>query len=158
MTNYHYIPMNPRSLSLFLFAAGALLALTGCSTFESRSKQKAAAFAALDPASQARLKAGDIRIGDRPDEVYIALGYPDEKRDVITAKNKTLVWIYNRYWQEYQDNPFVAQRPIYVTNPATKTVSVYYEPVRQPAYANRKEERMRVTFEDDRASVIEKTK
>ena len=150
--------MNLRNLSTSLFVAGALLALTGCSTFESRSKQKAGAFAALDPAAQTRLKAGDIRIGDRPDEVYIALGFPDEKRDVTTAQNKTIVWIYNRYWQEYQGSAFVAPRPIYVTNPTTKTVSVYYEPVSQPVYANRKEESLRVTFEDGRASVIEKAK
>ncbi len=150
--------MKLTAFPLFLFATGALLALTGCSTFESRSKQKAAAFAALDLASQARLKAGEIRIGDRPDEVYIALGYPDEKRDVTTAKNKTVVWIYNRYWQEYQGSAYAAPRPIYVKDPATKAVAVYYEPVHQPVYANRSEERLRITFEDDRVSVIEKAK
>jgi hypothetical protein len=150
--------MKLRSLPVFLFVAGALLALTGCSTFESRSKQKAAAFAALDPTAQARLKAGDIRIGDRVDEVYIALGYPDEKRDVTTAKGNTLVWIYSRYWQEYQGSSFAPPRPIYVQDPTTKVVSVYYETVRQPVYANRSEERLRITFEDGRVTVIEKAK
>ncbi len=56
--------MNFRSLTVLLLAAGSLLAVTGCSTFESRSKQKAAAFSTLDAATQARLKVGEIHLGE----------------------------------------------------------------------------------------------
>ena len=131
--------MNLRSLSAVLLISASLLALTGCSTFESRSKQKAAVFSTLDTATQERLKVGEIHLGDTQDEVYIALGYPDEKREITTETGKTIAWVYSRYWQEYQGQAFVGARPVYVTNPATGAVSVYYENVRQPVYATRSE-------------------
>jgi len=150
--------MIPKGLSVLLFAAGALLALTGCSTFESRSKQKATVFSTLDTATQERLKVGEIHIGDTPDEVYISLGYPDEKRDITTEKEKTTVWIYSRYWQEYQGQTFVGSRPVYTKNPTTGAVSVYYETVRQPVYASRSEERLRITFTNGKVTIIDKAK
>ncbi|MFA6289680.1 MAG: hypothetical protein WC661_20045 [Opitutaceae bacterium] len=149
--------MKLRNVLILVFAA-ALLALTGCSTFESRSKQKAAAFSALDAATQARLKVGEIHLGDTMDEVYIALGHPDEKREITTEKEKTTAWIYSRYWQEYQGQAYAGARPVYTKNPTTGAVSVYYETVRQPVYANRSEERLRITFKDDKVTIIEKAK
>ena len=150
--------MKLRSLLTPLIASIALLMAAGCSTFESRAKQKAAVFGSLDAATQARLQSGEILVGDTLDEVYIALGQPDEKRAKVTASEKTTHWIYNRYWQEYQGEAFVGSRPVYVKNPTTGAVSVYYEPVRQPVYANRSQERLRITFKDDRVSVIERPK
>ena len=150
--------MNLRACLAVSITACAVLALTGCNTFERRSKQKAAVFASLDTATQARLQAGEIRVGDTLDEVYIALGHPDEKRDQVTAKDQTTLWVYNRYWQEYQGDAFVGSRPVYVKNPTTGAVSVYYEPVRQPVYANRTQERLRVSFKDGRVTVIERAK
>ena len=150
--------MKLRSLLAPLFAAVALFAVAGCSTFESRSKQKAAVFNTLDAATQARLKAGEIRVGDTTDEVYISLGQPDEKRDTTAAAGKTSRWIYNRYWQEYEGEAFVGSRPVYVKNPTTGAVSVYYEPVRRPVYASRTEARLRITFHDGRVTVIERPK
>ena len=150
--------MNLRSLPALLFASVCLLSLAACSTFESRSKQKASVFNSLDTATQARLQAGEILIGDTLDAVYIALGEPDEKKTSTTDKGKTTTWIYSRYWQEYQGEAYVGSRPVYVKNPTTGTVSVYYEPVRQPVYANRSQERLRITFKNDKVSVIERPK
>ena len=150
--------MNLRSFLVLLSVTIALLAVTGCSTFESRSKQKAAVFNSLDTATQERLKTGDILVGDTTDEVYIALGKPDEQRNTTTAAGQTTRWIYNRYWQEYQGEAFVGSRPVYVKNPTTGAVTVYYEPVRQPVYANRSQERLRITFKDDRVTVVERPK
>ncbi|HTJ78317.1 MAG TPA: hypothetical protein VL357_04920 [Rariglobus sp.] len=150
--------MNARSLLAPLFVCLCLLTVTGCSTFESRAKQKAAVFNTLDTATQERLKTGDIRVGDTMDEVYIALGRPDEKRDKTTADGRTAHWIYKRYWQEYEGEAFVGSRPVYVKNPTTGAVTVYYEPVRQPIYANRSQDRLRIIFQDDRVSVIERPK
>lgn len=149
--------MNLRNLSVLLFATGALLALTGCSTFESRSKQKAAAFSTLDAATQARLKVGEIHLGDTMDEVYISLGYPDEKRDITTEKGKTTAWIYSTYWQQYQGQAF-GTVPVYTKNPTTGNVSVSYVPVSQPVYANRSEERLRISFKDGLVTIIEKAR
>jgi len=136
----------------------ALLVATGCSTFESRSKQKATVFNSLDTATRERLKTGEILMGDTTDEVYIALGKPDEQRNTTTAAGHTTHWIYNRYWQEYQGEAYVGSRPVYVKNPTTGAVTVYYEPVRQPVYASRTEARLRITFQNDRVSVIERPK
>ncbi|MEN9842055.1 MAG: hypothetical protein RL376_1855, partial [Verrucomicrobiota bacterium] len=43
--------------------------LPGCSTFESRAKEKPALLATLDAATQARLQAGEVRLGDTVDMV-----------------------------------------------------------------------------------------
>ena len=136
----------------------ALLTLAGCNTFEHRAKQKASVFAALDAATRTRLQNGEIRLGDTPDEVYIALGRPDEKKALTSERNETSLWIYNRYWQEYQGEAFVGSRPVYVKNPTTGAVTVYYEPVRQPIYVNRSQERLRITFKDGKVSVVERPK
>ena len=150
--------MNLRSFSVFFFAAGILLALTGCSTFQSRAKQKAAVFNTLDVATQARLESGEIRVGDTMDAVYIALGSPDEKRDQTTAKERNTVWIYNHYWQEYRGDYFQGSRPVAIKNPSTGATTIYYEPVYRPVYENRTQERLRVTFKDGQVSVIEQAK
>ena len=62
-----------------LLAAAAALLLAGCSTFESRSKEKAAVFNSLDTSTQERLKKGEIALGDTAEMVYLALGNPDER-------------------------------------------------------------------------------
>ncbi len=150
--------MNARSFPLFLFAAVLLFAFAGCSTFQSRAKQKAAVFNTLDAATQARLESGEIRVGDTMDAVYIALGFPDEKRVQTTAKEQNAVWIYNRYWQEYRGDAFQRSRPVAIKDPSTGATKIYYEPVYRPIYENRTQERLRVTFKDGQVSVIDQAK
>lgn len=144
-----------RRLPLAL-AATLLLALAGCSTFESRSREKAAAFATLDEQARARLQAREIRVGDSSDLVYIALGRPSEKKETVTATGRSITWIYTTYWQEYQGTRLVGHRREVFFNPATQTYQVSYVPDYQPVYADRAEDRFRVTFEDDRVTVIER--
>jgi hypothetical protein len=84
------------SLVILLLGVG-LLAATGCQNFEHRVKQKAALVATLDEATHARLRAGEIRIGDSEDLVYLARGKPDEKKLTTTARGETTTWVYNRY-------------------------------------------------------------
>jgi outer membrane protein assembly factor BamE (lipoprotein component of BamABCDE complex) len=139
-----------------LLGLAALFAFAGCSTFNSRAKEKAAAFAALDAATQARLEARDIRVGDTPDMVYIALGKPTEKKERLTADGgRSGTWIYTARWDEYQGTRLVGYRSVSVYDPATKSHRVSYVPDYQPVYATREEDRLRITFSGGVVSVIE---
>lgn len=133
----------------------ALLGLSACSTFESRAKKRPETFATLDASTKARLETGAIHLGDTPDMVYIALGTPDEKRELVTAANTTHVWIYSDYWHEYQGTRLVGYRRDVVYNSATKTYVSTAVPDYQPIYAPRVEDRLRITFQDGRVTVVE---
>ncbi|MBC8011106.1 MAG: hypothetical protein H7067_13540 [Burkholderiales bacterium] len=138
-----------------LLAFAALFTLAGCSSFESRSKEKAAAFAALDPATQARLEVKEIRVGDTLDMVYIALGKPSEKRETVTAGGTTGTWIYVARWDEYKGTQLVGYRREMIYNPATKSYIVSYVPDYQPVYVPRVEDRIRVNFVGGLVTVVE---
>lgn len=148
--------MQPKLLIL----AGLICTLffTGCSTFESRSEEKASVFNSLDPAVRERLKNRLIEVGDTEDMVYIALGAPDEKRETATKDGRATTWVYNAYWQEYRGEQFVGYRRSVIYDPKAKTYRVYYEPIERSVYQNRVEERIRVTFRDGRVTVVEQVK
>ncbi len=146
-----------RRLTLFLGLGLLLGILAGCSTFDSRAKEKAAVFATLDEPTRARLEAREIHLGDSSDMVYIALGKPSKIQKTTAATGTTATWIYNTYWQEYQGTRLVGQRREVVYNPVTKTYHVIYTPDYQPVYVERSEERIRITFESDQVTAIEQT-
>jgi hypothetical protein len=129
--------------------------LGGCNTFERRAKEKSAVFGALDAATQARLAARQIEVGDTHDMVYIALGAPDEKRDHLAPEGRTTTWIYSAYWQEYQGTRLVGFRRNVIYDATSKSYRVYHEPDYQPVYAPRMEDRVRITFQDGRVTVVE---
>ncbi len=132
-----------------------IIGLSACSTFQRRAEEKSTVFRALDAATQARLEARQIEVGDTQDMVYIALGAPDEKREQLDAGGKTTTWIYSAYWQEYQGTRMVGYRRQVIYDPASKSYRVYHEPDFQPIYAPRMEDRVRITFQDGRVTVIE---
>jgi hypothetical protein len=139
--------------------AGAMLAifwlLLGCSTFESRAKEKSAIMATLDAPTQARLQAGDVRLGDTVDMVYVALGRATEQRERLTDSGRELVWVYTATWQEYQCTRLVGYRREVVRNPSTKAEQVIYLPDYQPIYVARAEDRTRVTFSNGQVVSVE---
>jgi hypothetical protein len=145
----------PRLLSTLL-AVLAFALLPACSSFASRAKEKASVFSALDPTTRTRLEAREIQVGDTADMVYIALGKPDEKQEKITAAGVSGVWVYSAYWEEYQGTRLVGYRRDVVYNAGTKSYQVFYTPDYQPVYAPRIEDRLRVTFEAGRVTVVEK--
>jgi hypothetical protein len=136
-------------------AALVLLCAVGCNTFKRRAEEKASVFRTLDPATQTRLEARQIEVGDTHDMVYIALGVPDEKREHVTPSARTATWIYSAYWQEYQGTRLVGFRRDVVYDPASKSYRVIHTPDYQPIYSPRMEERVRITFQDGRVTVIE---
>lgn len=135
----------------------ASFGLAACSTFESRAKKRPEVFATLDAATKARLETGVIDLGDTPDMVYIALGTPDEKRELVTAAGSTYIWVYSDYWNEYQGTRLVGFRRDVVYNAATKTYVSTAVPDYQPIYAPRVEDRLRITFQNGRVTVVEQT-
>lgn len=144
-----------KALSLLLLAA---LLTAGCSTFERRAEEKSATFNQLDPATRDRLKNRDIAVGDTQDMVYIALGVPDEKRDRLSIDASESTWIYNSYWQEYQGQALVGYRRHVVFDRGSGRYRIYYTPVQTAVYAEREEERIRVTFVGGRVTSIEEIK
>ncbi|MFH1499567.1 MAG: hypothetical protein ABII82_17290, partial [Verrucomicrobiota bacterium] len=141
------------------FWAAAMLGLaTGCSTFESRAKERSAVFAGLDEATKARLEEGHLQVGDTEDMVYIALGAPDEKRETLTSGGRDTTWVYNAYWNEYQGTRIVGYRRQVIGTPGTGNYQVYLEPIERDIYAPRVEERIRVTMRDGRVTVVEQVK
>ncbi|MCF3651122.1 hypothetical protein [Synoicihabitans lomoniglobus] len=61
---------------ILLCVASSILA--GCQSVDRRINQHAEVFATLTPAEQARVRAGDIQVGDTLNMVQLAFGQPDE--------------------------------------------------------------------------------
>lgn len=141
---------------VILWLGVGLLALTGCQNFEYRVKQNAALVATLDSATQARLSAGEILIGDSEDLVYLARGRPDEKKQTLTASGQTTTWVYNRYWQESRGEIAGGFQPRVRRDPATGATTTYMEPVYRPVYSDRSQALLRVTFTGGKVSAIER--
>lgn len=83
--------------SAALLALIAALALAGCQTGsgpQARIREKSAAFAALAPAQQAKIEKGIVEVGFSQDMVYMALGRPNETRDVTLPEGRETTWIY----------------------------------------------------------------
>ncbi|HNC24060.1 MAG TPA: hypothetical protein PLU52_07635 [Opitutaceae bacterium] len=132
--------------------------LAGCSTINSRIKEKAPVFAALDAATQAKLQRGVIELGYTPDMVYIALGAPDEKHERQTPKGKTEVWSYLTTYHEFAGTGLVGYEPVVVHNPRTGARYVYLDPVYSDMYREFTQEDMRIVFHDGHVVAIEQAK
>ena len=81
---------------------------TGCSTLgtiQSREKERATAYAALPPQTQALVNQGRVAVGMTPDAVYMAWGRPDEVLQSGDPSGVYTTWVYRgvfleetRYW------------------------------------------------------------
>lgn len=147
-----------KRLLFLLSALLALLVLSGCDTFESRAKNKPEVLAALTPEAREKLRRGIIEIGNTSDMVYVALGAPDDEYETTSARGKEKTWIFNSYHQDYAGNVQTGYYRTLVYDPATKGYFVYFEPVYNDVYTERIEERIRITFQDGKVTVIEQPK
>ena len=138
--------MKPTTLLISVLAV-TTLALTGCNTFESRAHEKAQVYQSLPPATQERLHRGQISIGDSQDMVYIALGYPDEVREVTTPQGVQTVWIYRTYWQQYEGTAWVGWHRMIVPMRNGRGYYIIHEPVSTDIYRTHVDEVIRVTFD-----------
>jgi hypothetical protein len=132
--------------------------LAGCDTFARRAQARADTFAALDPATRAKLEHGTIEIGYTPDMVYIALGEPDEKSETVSAATREETWIYNTYRRDYAGTAHAGYRRFLVYDPKAKRYRVYSEPVYADVYELNAQENIRVIFTDGKVSALEQPK
>ena len=139
-----------RLLPFFLLSAG-------CSTVTSRIEEKSAVFAALDPATQGKLRAGVVEIGATQDMAYIALGAPDTQLQNASAAGLETIWVYNSY-SDFYAGTTLSYRPTVEFNPRTQTTFVMLAPVPSPVYGTRVDERVRLTFQAGRVTAIEAAK
>lgn len=136
----------------------AALSLAGCSTIDKRIAEKSAAFATYPAEVQAKLREGVVEIGYTPDQVYIALGKPDDRRERITAQGRELTWIYHSYHEDYRGTAMVGYRRLVAYDPVRRRNYVYWEPAVVDVYRGRIDERIRISFQDGKVAVIEQAK
>jgi len=149
--------MNHRLLRTILLAA-SLGFITGCQTVESRIKEKSAAFAKADLATQEKITQGIIDLGYTEDLVYVALGAPDQKRETLNADGKTVTWIYNTYYERPTGTVMAGYHRSVYYDPYLRAYRMYYRPIVADTYVQEKEERIRIVFRNGKATAIEQTK
>lgn len=149
--------MNHRLLRTFMLA-GSLGFFAGCQSIDSRIKENPEVFANADKATQDKLIQGIIDLGFTEDEVYVALGKPDEKRESVTENGRRLTWIYNTYYDRYDGTGFAGYHRSVYYDPYLRAYRMYYRPVFADTYIHEKEERIRIVFQDGKVTVIEQAK
>lgn len=143
-----------RSFHLFLASLLVLLA-AGCSTVDSRIKEKASVFQTLDASTQAKLREHKVEVGFSTDLVYIALGAPDAKKTRSSAAGTTTTWIYRTYHTEYTGSVRSHYRRSVVIDPRNGRRALIMQPVYTPVYEEVQEDRIRVEFKDGLVTAIE---
>jgi hypothetical protein len=145
--------MKMNILACATLVVGTALGFTGCNSFNSRARQMSATYESLPPDAQQRLQRGAINVGDTPDMVYIALGNPDERRDIQNADGTQTVWVYKTYTDQYQGTAWMGYRRVFV--PTARGYAVFHEPITQDIYRTHAEDRTRVTFNNGVVSTVE---
>ena len=147
--------MKLKHLLVPIAAVAALMTLAGCDTFQARAREKSEVYNALPPDTQQRLQRGKISIGDSQDMVYIALGYPDEVREVTTPQGVQTLWIYRTYWQQYEGTAWVGWHRVIVPTRDGRGYAVFHEPVTTDVYRTHVDEVIRVAFDHGVVSSVE---
>ena len=125
--------LKPLPLSLFRSVwvrwAGVLFLAVlgmGCSTPETRSKERASAFESLSRADQRMVLQGEIREGLGEDGVYVAMGHPSRRVKGQRDGVQEISWIYSR--MESRQIPAYSSRVV-VGPGGRRYVQDYYSPV-----------------------------
>lgn len=143
----------PRRTPL-LFAV-LLITLAGCSTIDSRIREKQAAFDALPPAARAEIRRGQVGVGFTPDMVYMAIGKPDEIRERVDPAGQESVWKYNMYYDRYVGSVRAGYRRWVRWDPRINAYRIYDEPIDASVYQPVRETYIRVTFRDGKVTAID---
>jgi len=139
-------------------AAAMLMFVAGCNSFQSRARQMSAVYDQLPAAEQQRLQRGLISVGDTPEMVYIALGNPDEQRDVLNADGSRNVWVYKSYWQQYEGTAWLGYRRVIVPASNGRGYVIFHEPVTQDVYRTHVDDVIRVTFANGVVQQVEQNR
>ena len=140
--------MNIKSSLLPVLAVAGMFLSVGCASFDTRTDEKSYVFNGLPAETKQRLKDGEIHIGDTTDMVYIALGDPSEKRELVTREGKKTTWIYASYHREYEGEAFTGYQRVVTRHGLVGGYRVTYVPVSEAVYSDHVDERFRVTFND----------
>ncbi|GAB4241177.1 MAG: hypothetical protein OHK005_03960 [Candidatus Methylacidiphilales bacterium] len=112
-------------LSAGVIALAFVVLFSGCSTPQTRAREKEAAFASLKPAQQQLVLQGKIEEGMSPEAVYIALGRPARVTEARLERRSLTRWIYGRTSTQYL--PSYRFRSVVLPNG-----QIYLAPVYQP--------------------------
>jgi outer membrane protein assembly factor BamE (lipoprotein component of BamABCDE complex) len=143
-----------KTTNLILFGLAAL-ALAGCSTVDSRIREKSQLYYSLDADTRSKIDHGIIEPGFTTDMVYIALGAPDEKRTRRDFDDAGEVWIYNSYYDRMEGIQHVGYHRNVFYDPVRRVYRVYLTPAYGPVYSHQKEELLRITFRNGKVTSIE---
>jgi len=145
-----------RALSLLCVATlGGAFSLAGCSSTESRSNETAAAARSLSSGPQPRLVQEKARIGDTQGMVHLAMGDPDEKRDVTNAVGYQSIWIYKDYFQKTGRMEQTGWKQVLVPGVEDQRGSEIQKPVTQDIYQTQVNADIQVTFTGGVVSAVE---
>ncbi len=141
-----------RVTTFLLFSAAVLLA--GCNTAAPRIAEHAAAFAALDPATQKNIRNGIVEPGFTSDMVYMALGKPTR---TITDAIGNGVWIYHHEpIAAYNETITSGFRRRIIYDPVKRTNDVVVEAIDPKAFPNLVPYDLRVTLSNGRVASVER--
>lgn len=85
-----------RAEAVVVSSAGLLVLWVACAGVDSRIASRRELFDSYPPEVQANLRHGVIEPGYTPEMVEIALGSPDEKRELTTEQATGEIWTYRR--------------------------------------------------------------
>lgn len=116
------------------------------STPQTRIEKNPAAYSALPPEQQQRVKEGSVGVGFDAAAVRLAIGEPDRIIERENAEGLTQLWVYYTIVPGYNDSGFCAPGFPYYG----------YAPYCRAPQPTRYEERSRVTFKDGRVVSVER--
>ncbi len=134
-------------------AVAALFA--GCSTPESRIKERPEAFAGLSPEAQANVRQGKIDIGYTKDAVYIALGKADRTYTRKTAEGEVEVWSYTSIYTTSSRQQVEGTWQVRVPNSYGGGYQNVHDTVWVDVQQQHEYEKLRVEFENNVVKAIE---
>lgn len=139
-----------RSICRHTLPALAAMLLAACaSTPQSRIEKDPAAFSALPPEQQERVKQGGVGVGFDEAAVRLAIGEPDRIVERESAEGLTQVWSYFAVLPGYHDSGYCA--PGFFPHYG-------YAPYCRPPQPTQYEERSRIVFQGGKVVSVERAK
>lgn len=134
----------------------ALVGASACSTSDSRIQERGAAFAQLDPATQAAIRRGELAPGFTPDMVYMALGRPWKTEAGPEGDER---WIYRHEPLAGPNETIQAgfsRRMVY--DPLKRGETLVVEPIDEKAFPHKVPSRTILTFRGGKLAGMERVR
>lgn len=135
----------------FVIMAAAVLIAEGCSSPASRIESNPAAVAGLDAATQARLRRGEIAVGDGEDLVRVAMGQPLRTHELPGGG---IEWLYRDRPRDPNDYVAAGFRHRVEFDPVQRGNITIIEPVDDRLYPQLRTHTIRVAFLNGRVTGV----